>query len=406
MASGSTPPSDLPASRKRRPPTQIELEATEVPSEAAAPGPAGNAPPPESPSADEQPSEPPIPPPEPETESRRRWPAGWPAFGWPWAVEAWTHVGAGLAGGFLAALLLWLAGVVPVGPGASPDTSARLSSIEQQLKEIANRPTPPRVDPKTIDALAARLSKVEAAQAAPQTPVADPVALGRLGAVENALKSLSDHVTALSHRADAADAARRETDSRLDKLSATLRDVQATARSAAAGSDRASRLAIAAAMLRDAVARGAPFAAELAVVQPLSSDSDTVAALQPFAPTGVPTDATLGKELLAIVRPMLQAAPPSGGSFIDRLQANAENLVRIRPVEAPSGDDRGAVLTRIERLAAKDDIAGSLAELNKLTPEARAPFQSWIAKAEARRKAVDASRRLASDAVAALKAAP
>jgi hypothetical protein len=105
---------------------------------------------------------------------------------------------------------------------------------------------------------------------------------------------------------------------------------------------------------------------------------------------------------------MLQAAsaPPSGGSFIERLQANAENLVRIRPVEAPSGDDRGAVLTRVERLAAKNDIAGSLAELNKLTPEARAPFQSWIAKAEARRKAVDASRRLASDAVAALKAAP
>jgi hypothetical protein len=31
---------------------------------------------------------------------------------------------------------------------------------------------------------------------------------------------------------------------------------------------------------------------------------------------------------------------------------------------------------------------------------------AWIAKAEARNKAIDASRRLAADAVAALKAAP
>ena len=45
-------------------------------------------------------------------------------------------------------------------------------------------------------------------------------------------------------------------------------------------------------------------------------------------------------------------------------------------------------------------------ELNKLPADARAPIQTWIAKAEARNKAIDASRRLAADAVAALKAAP
>ena len=84
-----------------------------------------------------------------------------------------------------------------------------------------------------------------------------------------------------------------------------------------------------------------------------------------------------------------------------------EKLVRIRPVdEEPRGDDRAAILTRVEQRAAQGNVAGALTELNKLPAEARAPFQAWIAKAEARNKAIDASRRLAADAVAALKAAP
>ena len=47
-----------------------------------------------------------------------------------------------------------------------------------------------------------------------------------------------------------------------------------------------------------------------------------------------------------------------------------------------------------------------MTELNKLPADARVPMQAWIAKAEACNKAIDASRRLAADAVAALKAAP
>ena len=44
----------------------------------------------------------------------------------------------------------------------------------------------------------------------------------------------------MSRRAEATDAALREINSRIDKLTAALTDVQTTARSAAAGSDRAS----------------------------------------------------------------------------------------------------------------------------------------------------------------------
>ena len=110
-----------------------------------------------------------------------------------------------------------------------------------------------------------------------------------------------------------------------------------------------------------------------------------------------------------MVRPMLRAAgePVRGGGFLDRLQTNAEKLVRIRPVgEEARGDDRTAILARVELRAAQGNIPGALTELAKLPADAREPVQAWIAKAEARNRALDASRRLAADAVAALKTAP
>jgi hypothetical protein len=346
--------------------------------------------------------------PKPEAEPERR-----RALGWLPEELTWAQAGAGIAGAagaLLVFVLLWLAGAFTGGGHLqTADVSPRLASIEQQLQALASRPVPQSADPKAVDALASRLLKLEAAQAAPRAPVNDPVVLGRLGAAENAMKSLADHAAALSRRADAADAALREANSRIEKLSAALNEVQTAVRSAAVGSDRASRLALAASALRDAVDQGAPFAAELAVVKPLAPDAEAVAALAPFAESGVPSEAALGKELAAIVRPLLRAAPAaaSGGSFIDRLQANAEKLVRIRPVdEEPKGDDNNAMLMRIEQRASQGNVAGALSEIARLPAAARAPMQSWIARAQARRKAVEASRRLAADAVAALKATP
>ena len=200
----------------------------------------------------------------------------------------------------------------------------------------------------------------------------DPVVLGRLNAAENATKSLADNAAALSRRAEAADAALRETNSRIEKLTAALADVQTTARAAAAGSDRASRLAVAASALRNAVEHGDPFTAELAIVKPLAPDANAIALLEPFAASGVPGNAALGQELAAIVRPMLRASdePPARrrASSI-ACKPTREKLVRIRPVdEEPRGDDRAAILARVEQRAAQGNIAGALTELASCRP--------------------------------------
>jgi hypothetical protein len=122
----------------------------------------------------------------------------------------------------------------------------------------------------------------------------------------------------------------------------------------------------------------------------------------------VPSATVLGRELLLLLPVMQRAAgaTPRESGFLDRLQANAERLVRIRPIEDVPGEDVTAILSRVEVKAAHADIDGTLAELAKLPPSVRAPAFDWIAKVDARNKAIAASRRVAADAMAALKTNP
>jgi len=420
MNTPKPPPPGSPGGRRKRPPTVIDLEATEVPEASTQ---ATEPPAPQqqaeearvapddvkaSETAAEQvafeppPPEPPRPSDEPERLKSEQ--AAAPPARSAWMPQALAGV-AGAAGGLLLVLLLWLSGMFSGGSDPNADLAPRLLAIEGQLKTLAERPAPPTIDPKAFDEIGARLGRLETAQARPRAPVTDPVVLGRITSAENALKSQADNLAAGSRREEALEAALRETNAKLDRLQAALGELQARTREAAAGSDRASRLAVAAAALRATVERGEPFAAELAVVKPFAPDADAIAALEPFAASGVPSASVFGQELAALVRPILRASggAPREGSFLDKLQANAEKLVRIRPVDEAKGDNRSAALLRIEQRAAQGNLAGALAELGRLPPEARTPFNAWIAKAEARQKALDAGRKLAADAVAALK---
>jgi hypothetical protein len=451
MASEKRPPGDGP--RRRRPPTVIDLQATEVqpppgvtepPAQETQPvqevTPKEEAPPaydtqpfqdakPEPPPMPEAPAIPPAPeqtepavaaaastpPPPPPHEPASRQakadatPPGAQPIHWLPQSLSWHQAGAaaaGAAGGFLLFLLLWLFGGLGGGTREqTADLSPRLAAIEKQLHDLAARPLPAAgADPRSVEEIAGRLARLEAAQAAPRAPVTDPVVLGRLTATEQAVKSMADNVGALSRRAEGVDTGLRDTQGRIDKLTAAVDELRTAVKSAAAGSDRAARFAAATTALRAAVERGDAFAAELAVAKPLAPDAAILASLEPYAAGGVPRHAALAHELSTLVKPMLQAAePPRDGGFLDRLQANAEKLVRVRPVGESAGDDRAAVLARIDARAAQGNVPAALAEIAKLPAETRAAFQPWVAKVEARDRAIEASRKLAADSVAALR---
>jgi hypothetical protein len=443
MATGKRPPAGEPGARRRRSAPTIDLKATEVASEPVAaaaqaeqpgseprPETAGAAAsePPRASSKQTQPDSGGVPPPPK---------GGWLPLEFPWPAAVAGAIGA--AGVMLVVLLLWL--MLPRSGDAVATLNPRLSVIETQLRDLAARPAPAGIDPAALDELTARLAKLESALNAPRPPGTDPVLTKRLDELAGGLARSSSSVTALSRQVGEIDAGLRDMRGRADVAAAALTDLQNTVRAgsadrsetaklssrvaaleksdrtvadqiarsaAAAGSDRAARLAVAAAALRTAIERGDPFAAELAAVKPLTSDTNTLSAIEPFAGSGVPSAAALGRELLVLLPVMQRAAgtAPRDGGFLDRLQANAGRLVRIRPIEEIPGEDPAAILSRVEVKAAHADIAGTLAELAKLPPTARAPASDWIAKAQARQKAIEAGRRLAADAVAALKTTP
>jgi hypothetical protein len=168
--------------------------------------------------------------------------------------------------------------------------------------------------------------------------------------------------------------------------------------------DKAARLALTAAAVRDAVIRGVPFGAELEEARALGADEKHLVPLAPFAASGVPSAATLAQELRMSIPVLAKASggqAPSG-SFLDRLQANASKLVRIRPVDAPTGDDPSAVLARIEVETAHADIEGALTDLAKLDAPTRTLAHDWIAKAQSRQAAIAAARQFSADTMRAL----
>jgi hypothetical protein len=335
-------------------------------------------------------------------------------------------LGAGLLGGAVAAVALGIAALL-----WTPNTGtleARLAGLEQRVRDIGARPLPAGTDPRALEERSARVAKLEAAS--PRTAAIDPTSANRMSAIEGQVKALRETVGILGRRSDEAVATARAARERAEATAAALVELApklapsgqpAVARSdldalaervaaverqekSAAGGDRAVRLALAAATLAAAVERGAPYAPELATVKALATDPKALAPLEPFAGSGVPTAAALARELGDLVPALSQAAGVAAheGGLLEKLQASAEKLVRIRPIEEVPGTDPAVIVARIEVKAARSDIAGALAELNALPAAARAPAAAWIGKAQARAAAIEASRRLASDALSGL----
>lgn len=206
---------------------------------------------------------------------------------------------------------------------------------------------------------------------------------------------------------------RGDVDALIDRLSALERAVTAKANEPAptqperkpadrAETDRKIRAAIAAVELRGAVERGVPFATELAGVKDLSGGSASLATLEPFAASGIPSTAALARELTVLAPAILQADTPQAGGVLDRLQARAARLVHIRPRGDVEGDEPPQIVARAEARAARGDLQAAVAELEKLPSPMRAPAQGFIDKVSRRDAALQASRTLAVESLTAV----
>jgi len=422
--SEQAPEQTSPDANRRKAPT-IDLTATEIEGAAGADTPSGRSHEPESDATDVSSAS---------TEGS----SSGPGNDTPVRLRAipWPAIGAGAVAGAIVAGLV-LTGLILTRDTADGNLAARLVQVEQQLRQASGSPGPTGVDTKAFDDLAARIGKLEAAIATLRQSAGGPESANRIASLEGEVKALVESVGVAARRSDEAATAARDAGQRADAASAAIAQLEQKLKSVAAdpaaiqalanriasleraekgieaelakradaqGHDAASRFAIAAAALNAALDRAMPFVTELAAVKTFVPDPKQLTAIESFAGSGIPAAAALAQELSQLIPSLRRAAgvPAPEGGFLEKLQANAEKLVRIRSLNGPAGDDPGAIVSRIEIDASKGDLSAALGELAKLPPAMRAPAEAWIAKAERRSAALEAGRQLVAQSLAGL----
>jgi hypothetical protein len=369
-----------------------------------------------------------------------------------------THLAAGLLGGLIGVVALALAwNKLPVRTAAAPD----LTQINSRLSKLESAPAPAG-DAAALGALDARIKTLEERKVESPPDLGDlPSRVARLeesmnalaetakeggsvpdaaaldakigdleqrlqGKIDSALaaqqgegttdvKDLQKEVEALkaklgalaeAHLAgDTSDLAPQLTtlDQRIAKLEAALPELS-TAIDRSAASAKSGAAAIAFANLRNAVAAGRPYAAELAALRSLIPDPGDLGALPSHADTGIPTLADLSANLTKLAE--ASAAPPAAPaetSILDSMVASAKSAISIRRIGADlTGDEPGAVLARAEAALKQGDLAPAIKEVEALPAPARDAFAGWLDEARARASANDTLSKLESTVLASL----
>ena len=283
----------------------------------------------------------------------------------------------------------------------------------------ATPPAAPQVDTAVIDGLVARIAGVESKTSKPPAVTADPAQAARIEALEKSIGSLRSELAAARAQSEklAAEAKTSggEPSSALDltgineriaqiERATRAQSAEIAQESAKPADDVPLRRIVAAALLDVLVRIGDPYPAALAAARALTDHPEPLAPLDRFAASGVPSAATLSRELLTLVPKLSPPAPAdstTGSGIVDRLQAGAAKLVRIERTDAV-GNDRGAIVARVTAAALRNEMVEARRELKTLAPADRTAAQAWIEKSEARDAALAASRQFAAEAMAAL----
>ncbi|QCI64918.1 COG4223 family protein [Phreatobacter stygius] len=364
---------------------------------------------------------------------------------------------AGLIGALLTGGLGYAGSLAGLLPGAKQADVAslerRVADLDRAVRETAARPPQaPDFSPlirrvEAVDAaraaLETRLAALERRPADPSTPSAVPAAPVELTPLSREIEALKTALAAVTEAQSRAggpaataipgpDLVTIETrvqsllapqTQRIDGVETRVQslgvDVKAgaeaaqalaarvtaldTARAQTSGAGQRAALLVGIEMLRSAVDRGSPYAAELRALKALGANA---AALQPLEATserGLAPAPLLARRFAAMAATLAKAAPrPSDGSLFDRLAANAQSLIRIRPVGEAAGDDAPVVVARIEAKLGRADLAGALADFDRLPEATKAVARDWERDARARLAGEAALKQMADEAIGAL----
>ncbi len=327
---------------------------------------------------------------------------------------AWTLVAvlAVVAGGLLT-LPYWRDSLPPsiravLSPGASGEKAVaalqtELATVAAAAKARADALADLREANETLAAtvrqLEGRLEENTAALAALRdkqgNSTADPALLARIEKLEQSLAASVGADADRQSRSAGEIAKLTNTVSAYEDRIAGLENSLAESRRTAIAVGKADALALAVGQLRDALAGGEPFAAELSTVQRLASgDPRLAAALNPVASRasdGIPTRAQLVARFPAAIDAALAAeTATTKGDWVDKSLGALKRWAGIRRIDG-RGEDVEAVVARAESAVRRDDLAAAVNELASLEGVAGPPMAAWLSAAR-QRLAADAAR--------------
>lgn len=246
------------------------------------------------------------------------------------------------------------------GAGDASALEARIGEIESRLSGLAQRD-----DTAAVAALGERVAAVEAL--AKQAGETGAELQSRLGAVEQSLSGLTARIDAQAEQPRIA-------------------------------------LSIAAAALRSAIERGAPFGSELETFAAIAPSLPQIDALRAHAEKGVPARSAIAAETDAAAKAMIAAANPvpADAGIFQRLLSSAESLVTVRPIGEVQGPGVPETVARMEVAVKAGDLSRALAEYETLPDAAKAAGAGFAGKLKARLEVEQLSEQLVA---AAMKAA-
>lgn len=228
----------------------------------------------------------------------------------------------------------------------------RLGELEQRVKDLQNSGAGGEAE---FAQLQQRLLQVER-----DTETAR-------GAAESAMSTSSANATAI-------ETVRQEVEALQSRLDAERPEVA---------------LAIAAAALKSAIDRGAPFMVELETYAAIAPDAPEIAALREMAAEGVPTRSQISREVSDVANAVAAAgevSDPDAG-FFERLIESAQSLITVRPIGMVAGESPAAIAARMEAAIIDNDYARAIAEFESLPENIKPVAEHFIARVRARKQA-------------------
>ncbi len=260
---------------------------------------------------------------------------------------------------------------------------ADVAAGRETLDRLAGAPAP--VDPARVDALEKGVADLSTRLAGLDTAITGlGQALGdEVGGVRKSLddglgalrQSLGDEIAGVK-------AAAGQTAEGVSSLTTRVGSIEERLDAGPKGGEIAA-LSLAVTTLSSRIAEGAPFAADLAVVETTAPDLPEVAALKPIAESGVDSIDKLAESLP--VDAIMAARPVStDAGVLDRVFSGAKSLVNYRETGPGTEDPASKAIDGMKASLAAGDALGAVKASEGLPDWAKPPAADWLGRLQAR----------------------